>query len=87
MKSLLFFLSLFFPCQLIAQDGGAKAYDEVSRKIGIGDCSGAEATARANFQAPMIYTVLGFIQLECKKIRKVQSTTLRFRREKTRAWR
>ena len=70
MKSVLFFLSLFFSCQLTAQDGNAKAYDEVSRKIGVGDCVGAETTARSSFQAPMIFTVLGFIQLECKKNKK-----------------
>jgi len=70
MKSVLFFLGLFFSSQLMAQDGSAKAYDEVSRKIGTGDCAGAETTARTNFHAPMIYTVLGFIQLECKKNKK-----------------
>jgi hypothetical protein len=70
MKSIFFLLSILVSLQLMAQDGSAKAYDEVSRKIGTGDCGGAEATARANFQAPMIYTVLGFIQLECKKNKK-----------------
>ena len=70
MKSIFFLLSILVSLQLMAQDGSAKAYDEVSRKIGTGDCAGAEATARANFQAPMIYTVLGFIQLECKKNKK-----------------
>ena len=70
MKPIFFLLSMLVSLQLMAQDGSAKAYDEVSRKIGTGDCAGAETTARANFQAPMIYTVLGFIQLECKKNKK-----------------
>ena len=69
-QSILFFLAYFFSSQLMAQEGSAKAYDEVSRKIGAGDCSGAETIARSNLLEPMLYTVLGFIQLDCRKNKK-----------------
>ena len=70
MKVSSFFLSLFFSALSIAQTGSSNLYDEVSRKIGLGDCSGADAIARSSFQEPMIYTVLGIIQLDCRKNKK-----------------
>ena len=41
MKFALFFLGLFVFLPPVAQDSSATAYDEVSRKIGAGDCAGA----------------------------------------------
>ena len=43
-----------------------RAVDYVSGLISKKDCAGAEAYARSSFQAPMLHTVLGMVELDCK---------------------
>ncbi len=40
--------------------------DEANRLISKRDCSGAELYSRNNLQSPMIFTVLGMVQLDCR---------------------
>lgn len=50
-----------------AQDDQFRHFDEVSIKIGRGDCSGADAYARGNIRPPILYTVQGLVQLDCRR--------------------
>jgi hypothetical protein len=70
MRSASAYLCLLLSCQLMAQVGRPNSFDEVSRRIGAGDCNGADLLARSSFQDPMLYTVLGIIQLDCRKNKK-----------------
>ena len=53
-----------------AQSTSVRHIDEVNRLIGAQDCVGAEVYARGNFQRPMLHTIFGMIQLDCKQNRK-----------------
>jgi hypothetical protein len=44
--------------------------DEVNKLIAKKDCGNADAYARNYFQSPLIYTILGMIQLDCKNNQK-----------------
>ena len=44
--------------------------DEANRLISIHDCAGAEVYARNNFPRPMVHTIFGMIQLDCRHDRK-----------------
>ena len=52
------------------QTGPYQHLDEANRLISIGDCTGAEAYTRANIQRPIAYTVLGLVQLDCRRNKK-----------------
>ena len=50
----------------LAQPDRFGTIDEANRLIASGDCIAADIYARRNFQRPMIDTLLGMIQLDCK---------------------
>ena len=63
-----FLISVLFWNAVVSQ--GLNGIEEVSRLIGNRECVSAEAYGRRNFQRPMLYTVLGMIQLDCKNDKK-----------------
>lgn len=66
-RYLIFVGQLFLASVCAAQAGSFRHLDEANRLISIGDCSGAETYARANVQRPIVYTVLGMVQLDCRR--------------------
>jgi hypothetical protein len=63
----LFVFLIIYSISAHPQNHGERVFEQISQKIGSGECSGAEVVARANFQAPILYTFLGLIQLDCRK--------------------
>ena len=61
-----FMIASSFMNAVISQTIAFSGIEEVSRLISNRDCVSAEAYGRRNFQRPMLYTVLGMIQLDCK---------------------
>lgn len=76
-RHLIFVGQLFLATVCAAQTGSFRHLDEANRLISIGDCSGAEAYARANVQRPIVYTVLGMVQLDCRRNKKAAIQYLR----------
>ena len=66
MQSLICIFVCIFSGNIFAQYDKFGAIDEANRLIASGDCIGADIYARNNFQRPMVDTVLGMIQLDCK---------------------
>ena len=77
MRHLILGGQLFLATACFAQAGSFRHLDEANRLISIGDCSGAEAYARANVQRPIVYTVLGMVQLDCRRNKKAAIQYLR----------
>lgn len=71
-KKLTILLSVccLFGLQSFTLASSSNAIDRVNEMIGKGECSKADTHARANLERPVVYTVLGFVSLDCRHDRK-----------------
>jgi hypothetical protein len=63
----LLYLLLLVGNNAFGQTSLTQIFDQISSKIGTGNCTEAEVIARLNTAPPIQFTTLGLIQLECYK--------------------
>jgi hypothetical protein len=57
------------PSMYPAPTSGATSLVEINRLISAGKCGDAEATARLSVRPPLLHTILGLVELDCRKNR------------------